>query len=1612
MKKGLIFISLFLVASIYAAPTVKQSQDKIIVSTKHQVVDIDLKNGGTVTGFKVDGTQLLERQVGKERLGIVRLFKPQLTRFAGEWKLLPTSSEGKTVTVSMSKEGPFFSRITKSYIFTDDKPGFTLKVKLFRRIEGMNPARYTLWVGNLINRKSNLDKLVSSSNKGPVTFEKTFAGQKFFYNPKRSYCGVFGKKIGIIMETDPKHTDAFCNWAAETGTATFEVCYRNIEIKENSSFTTKVKYIPVKSSMPPAGSGQEIKEKIGKTNEPGVREDSSSVEASLKTQYLFIAKYNKNINGESHTGAVSGKADPRNAKIVTDGRFGKSVKIKGGRGIAYPVKGNINPRKGCIEMWVKNDFPPRSKQWRFLFKMDGKKIKGSKKGTANSIHLVRSSHNQVRAAIYGSKGVLHRAYRPKVDMEQGKWYHVRMVWNLDRPVYKTQFIDLYINGSNKGNSYGLADRKFDFKLDSDKFYIGSNYIGQIDSLIISKEAKIESVKPERKIDLKAVKPYIKWFTPYIKGKTKVLFITDCYSTKDISALNNMMDLDVRAVKFVYPFAFDNNVFGIMDDGSIISNADAAVRMRHALADKYDVIVIGASSFAKHLPKDIQQSIADKVKTGTGLVLVSPHGYKKQILGELIPAQGPKRGKAFFKQYSDDKKIATGLPLKALPKVETLRTKPDKGASILLKSGKYPVLMENTFGKGKVYIFFWGGIQALRLTRFDNLHANTSLTPHTIYRKGEFKYWLKPMRRYFRLLLARTILDAAGKNSNYTISDKKSGILQISAPKAGAATLECTISTANNTWETTFNQNVKLKAGVNTIPIKVRAGIPNGRNLLDLVLKVNGKAAAGAGIVLFAKNAAGISSISDADAICKHGQSTDVKLKFSGNAKDARIIIKATDRFGRVGFSREQKVSGDTMTIKVDTSDLLPPFMRITAEMFGNNGQLYDVKTIDRFLLPAKREDFQNFRHFTWASSLDSFNIDYGLIMQRFHAKGSIFYANTGTLPIPHTWKFHAKDKEIASGKYIRIPSLNDNKYLAESDKKIQARAKNWKTYEPAMYILCDEVRFSPRTFVYWDGCFHPDSLKKFRLWLGKRYGSLKKLNTQWSSNFSSWDKVQPMTLAEAKKRKNRNYSPWADFREFGDDSFIAYVKFCGDIIRKQDSEAKVAMSGTVSPFASNGFDWWKMSKTLDVVNNYRGIQRDLLRSFAPYSDIKVGTYSAGYGFSGNVLFEKMFYALLNQNHFISSWTSKLFYNPEGSTNKPGTDTKRVVNLFKTGLWDYVRSFKREKSVAMLYSMNSLRGAFVENKWTEFRDGIQGWADILHDCFVPWAFISEEQLANGILGKEKYKALVLPWAVSLSDAEIAAINKFVKNGGVLITDGRAGIFDEHCKLRSKQFSPPKGRVTVVKDNMSTYMSDASYYKKSILTEWQKKFRGIFKKSGIPMFAKADVNSGPFHGKSAFYRGADNSYLLMALPNRKCATKDKNNVRISMQVSGNVWNPLKHSFYRKGNVIKQVIESGFPAIGVISGGKTEEASFTIHKTGNKVTYSIKVDKNGFVPTYYTVTVRNPEGQNMPYYANSLIIDAPGTKTATFSTALNDKKGSWTINFINGLTGKVISKTFIVK
>ena len=107
----------------------------------------------------------------------------------------------------------------------------------------------------------------------------------------------------------------------------------------------------------------------------------------------------------------------------------------------------------------------------------------------------------------------------------------------------------------------------------------------------------------------------------------------------------------------------------------------------------------------------------------------------------------------------------------------------------------------------------------------------------------------------------------------------------------------------------------------------------------------------------------------------------------------------------------------------------------------------------------------------------------------------------------------------------------------------------------------------------------------------------------------------------------------------------------------------------------------------------------------------------------------------------------------------------------------------------------------------------------------------------------YRLFILPRSSALSSLEAQSIGEFVRQGGILVVDGQAGIFDEHCRRLPKSdleevLNGETGRGQVVR--MSAFDYD---YQRVLGTEAlaHKALAKVIADSGIrPGFQVADVS----------------------------------------------------------------------------------------------------------------------------------------------------------------------------
>ncbi|MBI3921096.1 MAG: beta-galactosidase trimerization domain-containing protein, partial [Armatimonadetes bacterium] len=109
----------------------------------------------------------------------------------------------------------------------------------------------------------------------------------------------------------------------------------------------------------------------------------------------------------------------------------------------------------------------------------------------------------------------------------------------------------------------------------------------------------------------------------------------------------------------------------------------------------------------------------------------------------------------------------------------------------------------------------------------------------------------------------------------------------------------------------------------------------------------------------------------------------------------------------------------------------------------------------------------------------------------------------------------------------------------------------------------------------------------------------------------------------------------------------------------------------------------------------------------------------------------------------------------------------------------LKATPQQDGVAILWSQPCLHARDVEipeaSSWPQ-----NVMCSLLQDVGLSYRFITTDQLRAGVLLKEKYRALTLPWAVALDPEEATQIRAFVAQGGTVLADVRPGVMDAHSK----------------------------------------------------------------------------------------------------------------------------------------------------------------------------------------------------------------------------------------
>lgn len=390
---------------------------------------------------------------------------------------------------------------------------------------------------------------------------------------------------------------------------------------------------------------------------------------------------------------------------------------------------------------------------------------------------------------------------------------------------------------------------------------------------------------------------------------------------------------------------------------------------------------------------------------------------------------------------------------------------------------------------------------------------------------------------------------------------------------------------------------------------------------------------------------------------------------------------------------------------------------------------------------------------------------------------------------------HAIDR-LDPAAFIRQPGLSDPGALSAIAARLAAHVRALGA-APLYYDLADEAGIADLTAA-WDFDLSDGSLAAFRRWLAAQHGSLAALNRAWGTGFAAWEAVRPLRTDAALAVRDGNFAAWADFKAFMDDAFAGAVRAGTEAVHRADPAARAGLEGAQPP-GWGGYDYARLAGSVDVMEVTR---QDSAQEIAQAMNPALVTLAV----SGDGDPRPLWRAALAGGRGVILW------DPDG----------RLVAAPPDGLRGFVADMRgplgarllaatpHADAVAMLYSPASFRLRWLLDRQREQDAGRhasrQDWArrtsetelegNAVRDAtraaraglarlgLAP-RWLSPEMLAGQ--GLRGVRALILPHALALSQAEVDAVERFVAQGGVVLADIAPGAYDERARRRP---APPR------------------------------------------------------------------------------------------------------------------------------------------------------------------------------------------------------------------------------
>jgi beta-galactosidase len=367
----------------------------------------------------------------------------------------------------------------------------------------------------------------------------------------------------------------------------------------------------------------------------------------------------------------------------------------------------------------------------------------------------------------------------------------------------------------------------------------------------------------------------------------------------------------------------------------------------------------------------------------------------------------------------------------------------------------------------------------------------------------------------------------------------------------------------------------------------------------------------------------------------------------------------------------------------------------------------------------------------------------------------------------------------------------------------------WDLWSEPHIINWAEINYIPNASF----CYCPYSIARFREWLQQKYGGVPELNRAWYRQFQDWNEVEPPRFDTI-----LSYADYMDWRVFITQKIAEDLRTRSHAV-KEILPDRVTTSHAAGPSALGSFaggegnpDDYLMYKAVDYYGTSLYpkhslpphmsparimMAMDLTRSAGGNRGFYLGELQGGFGVRGDVVSQEI--TPLDLVRYMWTAVSRgarginiyAFYPMSSGYESGGyglIDLDGTLTGRSKAAGETARQIDANADLLLRAHPQPAEVAIVVNQLTNLIGGaghlynrgalsrsLSGYYRMFTERNIRVDFINAVELTS--IQVKRYKLIVLPYPILMLSKEASVLEQYVREGGHLFTEARAGWVDE-------------------------------------------------------------------------------------------------------------------------------------------------------------------------------------------------------------------------------------------